>query len=103
MPSSSRPAPLIEPPGGGPAPRRYYAPMVARKRLAPAERLAAAGVGVAVGVVVAYVTALWMQRTPLGGEPRPPRGAAPRGVVPRGRGAATRELRTRAAGGRARA
>jgi hypothetical protein len=96
MPSPSRPAPLIEPPGDGPAPRRYLAPMVARKRLGPAEQLAAAGVGLAVGAVVAYVTALWMQRTPLGGEPRPPRTVAPGGP-------ATRELRRRAAGGRTRA
>ena len=79
MPNSRPSGALVEPPGGGPPPRVYRPSMVSRKRLSHPERLTAAGVGVAVGAVVAYVLGLWMQRTPLLTEDdvRPPR--TPRG------------------------
>lgn len=49
---------------------------VIRRRLDRPTVLSAAGVGVAVGLVTAYLTSIWLARAPLEAarEPAPPRG-----------------------------
>ena len=48
------------------APRGEFTPSyVTRKRLKPNELLTAAGVGLGVGLVCAYIAKVWLERTPV--------------------------------------
>ncbi len=66
-------SPLIDAPGkeqGRPAP--YFPTYVTRRRLRPAELLAAGGIAAGVAAAAFYLATIWWERTPLLPEDEPP-------------------------------